>query len=76
MFREPWSSLHQGKEQPDKLFLRVLPFYILRYLWRGGGGEENCEWEGGEKGGRNQSVLINRENSFPYFIYVVAIISI
>jgi len=33
-------------------------------------------WEDGEKGGGNQSVLINRENSFPYFIYVVAIISI
>jgi len=29
-----------------------------------------------EKDGGNQSVLINRENSFPYFIYVVAIISI
>jgi len=42
----------------------------------GGGGEENCGWEDGEKGGGNQSVLINRENSFPYFIYVVAIISI
>ena len=31
---------------------------------------------GGEKGGGNRSVCINRENSFPYFIYVVAIISI
>jgi len=37
--------------------------------------EEKRMMEEGKDGG-NQSVLINQENSFPYFIYVVAIISI
>ena len=48
------------------------PFYILRYLWSGEGEEKNCGWG---RGG-NRSILINRENNFPYFIYVVAIIFI
>ena len=39
-------------------------------------GEKRIVGGGGEKSGGNWSVLINRENTFPYFIYVVAIISI
>jgi len=31
---------------------------------------------GGGRGGGNRSVFNNRENSFPYFIYIVVIISI
>jgi len=44
----------QGEEQPDtELFLRVAPFYILRYLWSDGGEEENCGW--GEGWGKSVS---------------------
>jgi len=76
-FHEPCSSLHQNKEQPDiELFFRILLLlYIYATCWSNGGKEENCGWEVGGRGGE-KSVLINRENSFPYFIYVVAIISI
>ena len=77
MFREPCSPLHQGEEEPDtELFLRAVLLYIT-LLVGVVGGKKRIVGEKGEGGGENWSVFNNRKNGFfPYFIYVVAIISI
>jgi len=77
MFRELCSPFHQCEEQPDtELFLQAVPFYItLLVRVVGEEGEENCGWRR-EEDGENWLVFNNRENGLPYFIYVVAIISI
>ena len=53
-------------------------FYITLFIgmMREKEKRERKEGWGEGKGGRNWSVFNNRENDFPYFIYVVAIISI
>jgi len=53
----------------SSLFLRIASFYIM--LLVGGRKEENCGWR--EGGRENRLVFNNRENVFPYFIYVVII---
>jgi len=79
-FREPCSPLHQGKEQPEilspdtELFLRIVPFYIYITLFVGVVKGKKRMWKEREgRGRRNRSVFDNRENDFPYFIYVAAI---
>jgi len=42
----------------------------------GGGGEEKKRIVSGREGGGNWNIFSSQENGFPYFIYVVAIISI
>ena len=75
-FREPCSPLHQSEEQLDtELFLRVIPFlYITLFV---GVLERKKKIVGGGREERwGKSVFNNRENSFPYFIYVACLLSI
>jgi len=69
-FREPCSPLHQDKEQPDtELFLRVVPLLYITLLV---GMEEKKRIVDGRRQKRwGKSIFNNRENCFPYFIYVV-----
>jgi len=70
MFREPCSPLHQGEEQLDiELFLRF--FYITLFVGMMKGKKKIVDG-GGEEVGQ----FLTGRNGFPYFIYVVAIISI
>ena len=55
------------------MFHRAVPFYITLFVGAVG---EKKRIVGEREGGRNWSIFNNRENDFPYFIYVVAIISI
>jgi len=67
-------AVHQDEEQPDtELFLQVV---LLLYITLLVGVVERKKRIVGGGRGDEKSVLINRENSSPYFIYVVAIISI
>ena len=74
-FREPCSPLHQGEKQPDiELFSPGRSFYITLLV---GVVKRKKIIVGGAGGGKgNWSAFNNRENGFPYFIYVVAVISI
>jgi len=67
-------AVHFIKEQSNtEMFLRVVPFYIILLI--GVGGMKRIV--GRRKGGRwGKLVFYNRKNGSPYFIYVVAIISI
>jgi len=63
------------KEQSNtEMFLWVVPFYIILLIGVVGGMKRIV---GRRKGGRwGKLVFYNRKNGSPYFIYVVAIISI
>jgi len=74
-FRESCSPLHQGEKQSDtELFLGAVSFYITLVEVV----ERKKRIMDGEEGGNGEnrsvfkSLLLNRENGFPYFIYVVA----
>ena len=68
-------AVHQGEEQllissySSRSFLFLYLCYLLEW-WR----ERRELWvEDGRRGGGNQLVLINRENSFPYFVIIIFI---
>jgi len=70
-FRESCSPLHQSEEQPDSELLRAVPFILLLLYYYCGVMWRKKRIVGG--GGRGSLIT---ENGFPYFIYVVTIISI
>jgi len=68
-FCEPCNSLYQSEEQPDT------ELFLLYYAtcWSSGGKKRIGVEGGGEVGEISRSSITGR---IPYFIYVVAIISI
>ena len=69
-------AVHQDEEQPDtELFLQIVLLLHITLLVGILEGKKRIV-DGGEGERWEKSVFNNRENGFPYFIYVVAIISI
>ena len=65
-FRESFSPLHQGEEQPDTE-LSLHSFLCYTTYWSSEGKEENCGWEG-EVGEIGQFSIIGRMISHILFM--------